>query len=58
MRRLPPLGTLRAFEATARHLSFKEAANELGITPTAIAIRYGCSRSTAAKSYSAVARGR
>ena len=36
VRRLPPLGTLRAFEAAARHLSFKEAANELGLTPTAI----------------------
>jgi LysR family transcriptional regulator, glycine cleavage system transcriptional activator len=36
MRRLPPLGTLRAFEAAARHLSFKEAAHELGLTPTAI----------------------
>lgn len=36
MRRLPPLGTLRAFEAAARHLSFKDAADELGLTPTAI----------------------
>jgi LysR family transcriptional regulator, glycine cleavage system transcriptional activator len=36
VKRLPPLGTLRAFEAAARHLSFKEAANELGLTPTAI----------------------
>jgi LysR family transcriptional regulator, glycine cleavage system transcriptional activator len=36
MRPLPPLGTLRAFEAAARHLSFQEAANELGLTPTAI----------------------
>jgi LysR family transcriptional regulator, glycine cleavage system transcriptional activator len=36
MRRLPPLGALRAFEAAARHLSFKDAANELGLTPTAI----------------------
>src|SRR5271156_5585661 len=36
VRRLPPLGTLRAFEAAGRHLSFKEAANELGLTPTAI----------------------
>jgi LysR family transcriptional regulator, glycine cleavage system transcriptional activator len=35
-RRLPPLHALRAFEAAARHLSFKEAANELGVTPTAI----------------------
>ena len=36
MRRLPPLITLRAFEASARHLSFKLAADELGVTPTAI----------------------
>lgn len=35
-RRLPPLQSLRAFEAAARHLSFKEAAAELGVTPTAI----------------------
>jgi LysR family transcriptional regulator, glycine cleavage system transcriptional activator len=36
MRRLPPLGALAAFEAAARHLSFKAAAAELGVTPTAI----------------------
>ena len=36
MRRLPPLGALRAFEAAARKLSFKDAAEELGLTPTAI----------------------
>jgi LysR family glycine cleavage system transcriptional activator len=36
MRKLPPLGSLRAFEAAARHMSFKEAAAELGVTPTAI----------------------
>jgi LysR family glycine cleavage system transcriptional activator len=36
MRRLPPLGALRAFEAAARRESFKEAAAELGVTPTAI----------------------
>jgi LysR family glycine cleavage system transcriptional activator len=36
MRRLPPLTSLRAFEAAARHLSFKAAAGELGVTPTAI----------------------
>lgn len=36
MRKLPPLTELRAFEATARHLSFKKAATELGVTPTAI----------------------
>ncbi|MBS0244639.1 MAG: LysR family transcriptional regulator, partial [Proteobacteria bacterium] len=33
---LPPLVELRAFEAAARHLSFKQAAAELGVTPTAI----------------------
>lgn len=36
MRRLPPLSSLRAFEAAARHRSFKRAAEELGVTPTAI----------------------
>ncbi|MDQ1923382.1 LysR substrate-binding domain-containing protein [Massilia pseudoviolaceinigra] len=36
MRRLPPLSALRAFEAAARHGSFKQAANELAVTPTAI----------------------
>jgi LysR family transcriptional regulator, glycine cleavage system transcriptional activator len=36
MRSLPPLIELRAFEAAARHMSFKRAAVELGVTPTAI----------------------
>lgn len=36
MRSLPPLAQLRAFEATARRLSFRLAAEELGVTPTAI----------------------
>lgn len=35
-RRLPPLTALQAFEAAARHLSFKHAAAELSLTPTAI----------------------
>ena len=34
--RLPPLNGLRAFEAAARHLSFKHAASELGVTPGAV----------------------
>jgi len=34
--RLPPLSSLRAFEAAARHLSFKLAAEELHVTPGAI----------------------
>jgi DNA-binding transcriptional LysR family regulator len=33
---LPPLNPLRAFEAAARHLSFKLAARELHVTPGAI----------------------
>ena len=35
-RPLPPLNGLRAFEAAARHLSFKAAAEELHVTPAAI----------------------
>lgn len=34
--RLPPLNALKAFEATARHLSVKKAAAELSVTPAAI----------------------
>lgn len=34
--RLPPLKSIRAFEAAARHLSFKLAAEELSVTPTAV----------------------
>ncbi len=33
---LPSLNALRAFEATARHLSFKEGARELFVTPGAV----------------------
>lgn len=36
MRRLPPLRAVQAFEATARHGSVKAAANELGVTASAI----------------------
>lgn len=41
MHKLPPLIELRAFEAAARHLSFKKAAAELGVTPTAISHQIG-----------------
>jgi LysR family glycine cleavage system transcriptional activator len=34
--RLPPLNSLRVFEAAARHLSFKDAASELSITQAAV----------------------
>lgn len=33
---IPPLNWLRAFEAAARHASFKMAAQELNVTPAAI----------------------
>lgn len=36
MQRLQPLTELRAFASAARHLSFKAAAAELGVTPTAV----------------------
>ncbi|KJH82164.1 transcriptional regulator GcvA [Pseudomonas sp. KSR10] len=35
-RKMPPLNALRAFEATARHLSVKNAAEELCVTPGAV----------------------
>ncbi|MGI9324847.1 MAG: transcriptional regulator GcvA [Pseudomonadales bacterium] len=35
-RRIYPLNALRAFEASARHLSFVKAAEELSVTPAAI----------------------
>ena len=35
-RRLPPLNSLRAFEAAARHMSFTRAADELNVTQAAI----------------------
>src|SRR5690606_13666217 len=36
MRKLPPLGALRVFVAAARRLSFKEAGEELHVTPAAV----------------------
>ncbi len=35
-RQLPPLSMVRAFEAAARHLSFSQAAVELGVTHSAV----------------------
>ncbi len=35
-RTLPPLVALRSFESAARHLSFKDAAEELNVTPSAV----------------------
>lgn len=39
IQRLPPLNTLRTFEVAARHMSFKDAADELCITSTAVSHR-------------------
>lgn len=48
-RSLPPLGWFRAFESAARHLSFTAAADELGLTQSAVSQqiraledRFGC----------------
>ena len=35
-RRLPPLNSLRVFEAVARHLSITKAADGLSVTPAAV----------------------
>lgn len=37
MRQLPPLNALRAFDAAGRHLNFRLAAEELGVTQAAVA---------------------
>jgi LysR family transcriptional regulator, glycine cleavage system transcriptional activator len=37
--RLPPLGALRAFDAVARHLSIKDAADELSVTSGAVSLQ-------------------
>jgi len=37
--RLPPLTSLRAFEAAARHMSFARAAEELNVTPAALSFQ-------------------
>lgn len=36
---LPSLGALRAFQATARHLSVTQAAGELNVTPVAVSLQ-------------------
>src|SRR5687768_15423076 len=36
MRKLPPLKSVRVFEAAARHLSFTEAGSELCVTHSAV----------------------
>ena len=36
MDRLPPLNAIRAFEAAARHMSIRLAADELSVTPGAV----------------------
>ncbi|HWU79229.1 MAG TPA: LysR family transcriptional regulator, partial [Caulobacter sp.] len=38
-RRLPPLESLRVFEACVRTASFTRAAVELGVTPSAVSLR-------------------
>ena len=35
-RKLPPFAAVKAFEAAARHMSFKQAADELCLSPSAV----------------------
>ena len=49
---LPPLDCLRFFEAAARHRSFVRAAEELGVTPPAVAHRIRSWRAISAPSSS------
>ena len=37
MRDMPPLNSLKAFEAAGRHLNFRLAADDLGVTQGAVA---------------------
>ena len=39
MLRSPPLTALKAFEAAARHMSFSAAAEEIGVTPSALSFQ-------------------
>jgi len=56
--RLPPLNALRAFEAAARHLSFRKAAEELHVTPAAISHQIkGLEDNLGVKLFRRVARG-
>ena len=41
MSQFPPLNAIRAFEAAARHLSFKDAAEELHVTDSAVSRHIG-----------------
>lgn len=36
MRTIPPLNSVKAFEAACRHMQFQQAAEELGVTPAAL----------------------
>jgi len=52
------LTELRAFEAAARHLSFKHAAGELGVTPTAISHQIKLLEQHCGRPYSVAGRAR
>lgn len=55
---LPPLTALAAFEAAARHLSFKRAAEELNVTPGAISHQIrGLEREIGTRLFNRVHRG-
>ena len=55
--RLPPLNGLRAFEAAARHMSFKYAADELCVTAGAVSQHVKALETALGRSFFAARRG-
>lgn len=53
---LPPLNALRAFEASARHLNFRIAAEELNVTQGAVARTFAAWRPISARNCSSGCR--
>jgi LysR family transcriptional regulator, glycine cleavage system transcriptional activator len=56
--RLPPLSSLRFFEAAGRHRSFKLAAAELNVTPSAVSHGIVALERVSVSSSSSARRGR
>jgi len=55
--RLPPLSSLRVFEAAARHNSFRKAAEELNLTASAVSHGIQTLENWSALSFSIAKRG-
>jgi LysR family glycine cleavage system transcriptional activator len=53
MDRIPPLSSLRAFDFAGRHLNFRSAANEMGVTQVAVAqqVRQGSGKKVGVRTF-------